>query len=172
MKNSPQSSALASPTLLVADTGPLIALASIGRLRLLAPYGTVLIPTAVHHEVLAGGSRVLGLDAYRQADWLKVVEVGPIDPALLALLDEGEASVIALARQRQADALLIDEQKARKIARALYGLTVIGSVRVLLEAKRQGLLPSVKAAITAMRDNGYYLHDAIVDHALREASET
>ncbi|MBS3933122.1 MAG: DUF3368 domain-containing protein [Truepera sp.] len=159
--------------LLVADTGPLIALASIGQLTLLHQlYGTVLVPTTVHREVLAGGSRVLGLTAYRQADWLEVVEVGAIDPALLALLDEGEASVIALARQRQADVLLIDEQKARKIARTLYGLKVIGSVRVLLEAKRLGLLPSAKAAITTMRDQGYYLHDTIVEYALREAGET
>lgn len=157
---------------LVADTGPLIALAGIGQLEFLRQlYDTVLIPQPVHDEVLAGGANLVGLETYQQTDWPEVVEVDVDDPSLLALLDEGEASVIVLAQKRKADVVLIDEQKARKVARTLYGLKVIGSVRVLLNAKKKGLLSDVKSALTAIRNNGYYLHDSIVDHALREAGE-
>jgi len=162
-----------SNKVLVADTGPLIALAGIKQLELLHQlYDTILIPQAVHEEVLVGGSKLTGLDSYRQADWLEVTEVAVIAPALLALLDKGEASVIVLAQQRQADIILIDEQKARKVARTLFSLNVIGSVRVLLEAKKQNLISDVKTALNAMRENGYHLHDTIVSYALREAGET
>ena len=160
------------PTVIVADTGPLIALAGIGQLELLRQlYNIVLIPQPVHDEVLAGGASLVGLETYQQTEWLEVVEVDVNDPSLLALLDEGEASVIVLAQKRKANVVLIDEQKARKVARTLYGLKVIGSVRILLEAKQRGLLSYVKSALTAIRDNGYYLHDSIVDYALREAGE-
>lgn len=159
--------------LLVADTGPLVALGGIGRLELLRTlYDAVLVPNAVHLEVLAGGTRAVGLSDYKRMNWIDVVEVNNIDPSLLALLDEGEAAVIALARLHGANSVLIDEQKARKIARSIYGLHVLGSVRVLLDAKRQGLLEDVGAALLGMRDNGYHLHENIVRRALSEAGET
>lgn len=157
----------------VADTGPLIALAGIDRLDLLnALFGRVLVPDAVHEEVLAGGDRNLGLKAYRQAAFLRVLEAPDIDPALGALLHRGEASVIALARSTGADRVLIDEQKARKVARRIYGLAVLGSVGVLIEAKREGLLPSVAESLDDMRTNGYWVHDRIVHAALRAAGES
>lgn len=158
---------------LVTDTGPLIALAGIGQLGLLRElYSAVVVPQAVHGEVLAGGSFATGLANYQQADWLDVIDAGEPDLSLLALLDEGEAAVIALARARKITLVLIDEQKARKVARDIYGLTVIGSVHVLIEAKQRGLLERVGGAIQGMRDNGYRLHDTIVRYALEAAGET
>jgi predicted nucleic acid-binding protein len=71
-----------------------------------------------------------------------------------------------------AETVLIDERKARKIARSIYGLDVIGSARLLVEAKRHGVLDSVATTLQAMRAQGYWIHDAIVQYALREAGET
>jgi predicted nucleic acid-binding protein len=166
------SAEISTDAVVVADTGPLIALAGIDGLDLLPQlFGSVLVPDAVHDEMLAGGEGALGLDAYQRAEFLDVREVSRIDPALQALLHRGEASVVALARSVDADLVLIDEQKARKVARGIYGLTVIGSVRVLLEAKRRGFLPSIAEKLDAMRANGYRLHDRIVEAALSEAGE-
>jgi predicted nucleic acid-binding protein len=50
-----------------------------------------------------------------------------------------------------------------------YG--VIGSARVLVEAKRHGMLDNVAAALQAMREYGSWLDDAIAQYALREAGE-
>jgi hypothetical protein len=86
-------------------------------------------------------------------------------------LDAGEATVIGLARELGADFVLIDERKARKIARTVYNLKVIGSVRVLVEAKNRGLLDKVGEAINGMRDGGYWIGDSIVAAALKQAGE-
>ena len=68
--------------------------------------------------------------------------------------------------------VLIDERKARKIARTIYGLHVMGSARVLVEAKRHRLLDNVGAALQAMRDGGYWIGNSIVGVALKQAGET
>jgi predicted nucleic acid-binding protein len=157
---------------LVANTGPVIALASIDRLDILRTFfSSVQIPQAVHDEIMQGGSRFIGLTAYRRADWLVTVPDTPLDPLLSSVLDKGEAAVITLARSTSADVVLIDESKARKIARTVYGLWVIGSARVLVEAKRCGMLDNVAAALQTMREHGYWIHDAIVQYTLREAGE-
>ena len=95
----------------------------------------------------------------------------PLEPLLSAVLDKGEAAVITLARALSADVVLIDESKAWKIARTIYGLRVIGSARVLVEAKRHGLLDNVATALQARREYEYWIHDVIVQYALREAGE-
>ena len=79
--------------------------------------------------------------------------------------------MIELARELSVNLVLVDERKARKIARTIYGLHVIGSARVLVEAKRHGLLDNVGAALQAMRNGGYWIGDSIVDAALKQAGE-
>jgi predicted nucleic acid-binding protein len=101
---------------------------------------------------------------------VKTLKKAP-DPLLDSILDTGEASVIQLARERKAKLVLIDERKARKVARTVYGLKVIGTVRVLVEAKRAGFLQSVNESIQEMREGGYWIHDDIVQFALHEAGE-
>jgi uncharacterized protein len=159
--------------LLISNTGPLIALALIDRLDLLRSlFEAISVPETVHAEILQGGALGRGLTQYRAASWIEVEALQkPLDPLLTAVLDIGEASVIQLARERGADAVLIDERKARKIARTVYGLTVIGTARILVDAKRQGLLTSVGAELDAMRAGGYWIHDDIVNRALKEAGE-
>jgi predicted nucleic acid-binding protein len=44
-------------------------------------------------------------------------------------------------------------------------------VRLLLEAKKAGLIGNVSEILTIMRANGYWIHENIVAHALRKAGE-
>ncbi|MCU0571991.1 MAG: DUF3368 domain-containing protein [Syntrophobacteraceae bacterium] len=67
--------------------------------------------------------------------------------------------------------VLLDERKARRVARNVYGLQVIGTARVLVEARRECLLRSVKRIILQMREGGYWIHEDIVKFALREAGK-
>ena len=67
--------------------------------------------------------------------------------------------------------MLIDEHKARKVARGVYGLQPIGTARLLVEAKKKNLLPDIAAQFQKLRQEGYWIHDSIVETALREAGE-
>ncbi len=158
---------------IISNTGPLVALAVSGQLDLLRLlFDQVMVPEAVHHELLAGGMNQAGLAAYQQASWITVCNLSEcLDPLLASVLDSGEASVIQLARERSIASVLIDERKGRQIAREVYQLQVIGSVRVLVEAKRGGHLASVEDVLAAMRQHGYWLHDKIIAAVLRETGE-
>ncbi|MEW5745407.1 MAG: DUF3368 domain-containing protein [Nitrospirota bacterium] len=159
---------------LISNTGPLIALALIDRLDILQKlFRQVTVPGLVHAELLEGGSSGCGLASYNKASWIEVRHLSkPVEPLLQTILDRGEASVIQLAGEIAADYVLIDERKARKVARDVFGLKVVGTARVLVEAKRNGYIDSVGAALSRMKEGGYYIHDTIVWFALKEAKET
>lgn len=163
-----------SSDLVVVNATPLIALSLIGKLDLLQRlYGEVLVPPAVKSEVLAGGQHGVGIAEVRAATWLRVVSLR--DPRraelLLTDLDRGEAEVIALAQEQDADLVIIDERLARRHARRV-GLELTGTLGVLLKAKAVGLVPSVAPLIDTLRLGGIRLSDAIVAEALRIAGET
>ena len=119
------------PQLVVVNTTPIIALALIGKLDLLRQlYGQVITPSAVQAEVLAGGSTGVGWVELQDAAWLRVVSLqDPRRADLLADLDRGEAEVIALAQEIDADLVIIDERLARRHAKRL-GLRLTGTVGV------------------------------------------
>ena len=158
---------------LISNTGPLIALSIIDRIGILRSlFSAVAVPEAVHNEIMEGGPRSSGVANYMKAKWIEVMALtNPIDPLLRTSLDVGEAAVIGLARELDTGVVLIDERKARKIARAVYGIDCIGSVGVLVRAKGRGLLDSIGAEIEAMRDGGYWISDSIVAAALKQAGE-
>lgn len=155
---------------IVTNTGPIVALATLDLLGILKElFNVTVVPAAVHEEVVAGQA---GLSCYRAATWLQTLPLqNAPNPLLSTVLDAGEAAVIQTAREQSIDLVLIDELKARKIARTVYGLRVIGTARVLVDAKARGLVPSVRLVLEDMRANGYWLHDDIVTLAARMAGE-
>ncbi|MGO9611477.1 MAG: DUF3368 domain-containing protein [Dissulfurispiraceae bacterium] len=158
---------------LVSNTGPIIALALIDRLDILQSlFEEIIISEDVHEELLEGGPLGRGLLHYQKASWIRVQPfTSPIDTLLTTVLDSGEASVIQLAREIKADYVLIDERKARKIARDIFGLSVIGTARVLVEAKKKGILNGVGETLKQIKEAGYWIHDDIVLYARKEAGE-
>lgn len=160
---------------LVSNTGPLIALALIDRLDVLnALFESVCISEEVHKELLEGGTSGHGLIPLQKASWIKVQRISSsIDPLLMTVLDTGEASVIQLARETKADNVLIDERKGRKIARDIFGLHVIGTARIHVEAKKKGILNrSVGESLARLKESGYWIHGDIVRLAVKEAGES
>lgn len=96
---------------------------------------------------------------------------GKVEPLLRTELDAGEAAVISLPLKKSQTKVLIDERKARKIGRLVYGLEVLGIVRVLIEAKKASLISNIQKPIQQMRANGYRIHDSIVEYSLWVAGE-
>ena len=131
----------------------------------------VLIPPTVEAEVLAGGSSGTGIVQLQQANWIRVQPLrDPRRAELLSDLDQGEAEVIALAQEINADLVIIDERLGRRHAKRL-GLTVTGTLGVLLRAKQRGFISEIKPLIEQMRRGGIRLGDAVIVEALKLAGE-
>jgi uncharacterized protein len=158
---------------IVCNSGPLIALGIVARLDLLKSlFDEVLVPDAVQREIEQGGLKYLGLEDFRRADWVRIVPLKEKrDELLESLLDVGEAAVISLPREQEVTLVPIDERKARKVARDIYGLQPIGTARILVEAKRKNLLPEIASHFQKLKREGYWIHDSIVETALREVGE-
>jgi predicted nucleic acid-binding protein len=152
----------------VTNTTPLIALSvatgSLDDLRVL--YDRVVVPHEVAQEVLAGSHDAETLDAFQRATWLERSAVPvAISTYLENSLDRGEASVIQTALNEGIELVCIDEAVGRRIAR-LSGLTLTGSIGVLLKARQKGYMLSIPDAINRMRQRGIWLSDSVVRFAM------
>jgi hypothetical protein len=148
----------------VADASPLIAFHQIGQLPLLqALFTTLLVPPSVAKEIAPSVPR---------QPW--IVERGlarPIPPPILeAELGHGETEAIGLALEIHADQLLVDEKEGRHLAQRL-GLHVIGTLGVLLAAKRKGLIPEVRPQIEALLQNNFWISPRLVETTLADVGE-
>lgn len=134
------------PATVVADTSPLIALAVMGLLPVLPMFfNTVLVPPAVAGECLHDLSKAMAAETSAALSSRLLVEQSVANQeycVLLAqILDSGEAETIALAKQKNAIAL-IDEAAARKVA-AGENIEFAGSLSVLIRAKQENLIPAL-----------------------------
>jgi uncharacterized protein len=160
--------------MVVSNTGPIVALAKADHLALLRIlYGEVLIPPAVHRELLAKA----GPEAQRIDDGLAgFLRVTPItSPSeevdrLTSGLGAGEQQAICLALET-GDLLVLDDRAGRKAASQL-GIAITGVVGVLLKAKQDGHLPMVRPVLEIIRRHGYWFSDAVVETAMRMAGES
>ncbi len=160
---------------IVSNSSALINLARIGRLDILQQlYVEVTIPRAVWHEVVVEGAGRLGADTVKDATWIKTIAVTnkELVRALQQELDAGEAEAIALAQEIGAELLLMDDHLGRQTAHHL-GLRYTGLIGVLIEAKKKGLLNSVKPQIDKLREvAGFRISEELYLHVLQDEGET
>lgn len=156
----------------VVNNTPLVALWVLGRLDLFERlYGEILIPQAVYEEFVATerALRQAGLDS---APWIKVVSLtDPQRARVYVGLDQGEAQVLALAQERAARLVIIDERKGRRYARRL-DMPLAGALGVLLLAKERGLVQDLAPLIKELQDAGLYLEQVLVTRVLTLAGES
>jgi predicted nucleic acid-binding protein len=77
-----------------------------------------------------------------------------------------------LAQELQADAILIDERAGRAFATA-KGMTVIGVIGILRQAKAQGLIPAIRPLLDSLRSGlKFNISATLYDLTCREAGET
>jgi uncharacterized protein len=147
--------------LVVSDTSPLNGLFRIGHLHLLQLlFDRVIIPAEVVEELSA--IEIFGFDPQKLLanSWIEIWE-SPENNDFREILDKGEAAAIALAKKLNADVLLIDELKARSVAKK-EGFRVVGVLGVLLLAKVKGHIP----LITPLMDALIYEVGFWIDHNL------
>ena len=156
--------------IVVADASPLIALTICDSLPILEGlFDEVKVSQAVYDEVSMrhkSGSEQL-------IDYLKnkVVQINLDDYIIDAgRLDKGELCSMALYKRIQADYLLIDEKIGRKIAK-INDINVIGSLGVLVEAKKKGLILTLKPCVDTLRASKIYFSDSLLDYVLDVVGE-
>ncbi|MBI4312609.1 MAG: DUF3368 domain-containing protein [Chloroflexi bacterium] len=154
--------------MIVADAGPLIALARVGQLGLLRQVAVeVAIPDAVYRELMTEVPGRPGSAELAQAAWL--LRRQSTQPLPAPELHEGEREAIALARHLRLP-LLIDEKRGRRLARRLH-LQVFGTLGLLAEAKRQGVVQEVRPVVEGLIASGYWIAPKTVSEFLTLSGE-
>jgi predicted nucleic acid-binding protein len=131
-------------------------------------FDRVVVPQIVYDEVVVAGAGLTGASEVEAATWIEVVNAAP-DPTLLEVLDAGEAAAIPLAADLGAT-LLCDDGDARTEARK-RGLDVVGSLGILLWAKRDGRLAEIRPVIERMTELGMFVSDRLCRLVLDAAGE-
>lgn len=130
---------------IVSDTSPIRTLSHLGHTDWLKSlFSEVIIPPAVVRELEHPASRLVPI-LTSTISMCRIQSPQSADRVseLLLSLDLGEAEAIALAEELHADLMLMDELDGRETAEKL-GISVMGSLGILLRAKQQGLCQEIR----------------------------
>ena len=154
----------------VSDTGPLSSLSKIDKLSFLQDlYTEILIPRAVENEFLQW-SPVARRETLDNSPWIAVVDLQDPQKTADYPLDIGEAAALALADEKKARLVLMDDNNGREEAEE-RGFIVKGTVGVLMEAKEKRLIDKVEPHLIALKESGMYLGESFIRLALEMAGE-
>lgn len=154
----------------VSDSTPIISLSSINKIELLKLlFNQIYIPKAVYKEI-----KTKKLFGYKEIDseWFKVTDIkgGKYLGFLLNDLDAGEAEAIVLAKEIEADTLIIDERIGYDIAKSQH-IFAIGTLSVLLMAKQKGMIQKVKPTLEEMVQKGRWYSERTCKSFLEKIGE-
>jgi predicted nucleic acid-binding protein len=163
---------LAVPNPVVVNASPLIVLAKTGFLDLLRLAGhPVQVPLAVAREIMRAGPNDPAAQALTQVPWLVSVDPSPAPATLQGFgLDPGEESVLTWALANPGTETLIDDQAARRCARAL-GIPCRGCLGLVTAAKKQGVIALARPVLEQLRQAGLRLSDRVLNLALAQVGE-
>ncbi len=156
----------------ILNATPLISLAILDQLALLSKiFYKVVIPSEVSKEVVQEGkfkSKEIGawikdkVVASQNKHWIELFSIS---------LDKGESEVLALYHEINNSIVVIDESKARKLA-AKQKIPHIGTLGVLLLAKRLGMLDAIAPLLEKLKENGIRISQELCAYILKEAGES
>jgi len=150
------------PDVVISDTSCLIILSNIQELDLLKRvYKNVITTPEIANEF----GELL-------PSWVKIKS--PIDVKKQHIfelqVDKGEASAIALALETPGSLLILDDLQARTFAEKL-GIVITGTLGVIIKAKLNGIIPSVKPLLAKIKQTNFRISSALEEIVLKEAGE-
>jgi len=159
--------------IVVSDTTAISNLIRIDELRLLKDiFGHIILPKAVYEELLILEERGINVSAIIHKEAFEIVEVekDALYHELNLKLDEGEVEAITLAIMKKADYLLIDEVKGREIAQR-RNIPIIGTLGVLIEAKRRKLIVSIEEKMLNLKSIGFWISHSLYNKVVQLEKE-
>ena len=150
------------PDLIICDTSCLILFHKLNKLSLLNKlYNYIYITPVIEKE--------FGLDL---PDWVNISQPSniPLIQTLSQIIDEGEASAIALSFEVPGSLLVLDDLKARSVAKSL-NLKITGSLGILIKLKQQGYVTSLKPILEEVQQTDFRISDNIIKKILSIAGE-
>lgn len=155
----------------ISNTTPILSLLKVDRLILLKElYGKITIPKAVFTEIEKGREKPYYQDL-SQLDWVDIQEIkNPDSKVFIIDLDEGEAEVIILAKEQNADLVIMDEIMGRRYAKQ-FEFNLTGTLGILLKSKEKGLINSVEKLLTELMEKGTWLSPKLISKVLELAHE-
>lgn len=157
----------------ICDSTALIGLAKIKKVGLLKEiYKEVYIPEAVFTEIVGKGKGRPGVKEVKDAKWVhrKTVKDKRTVELLAAEMGRGEAEVLVLGKELNADWLIIDDERARTAAISAE-FKIIGLAGILLLAKQFNLISSVRPFLDELSNKNFRLSDKIRKEVLCKAGE-
>lgn len=149
-------------SIVIADTSCFILLDKINELELLQKvFGSVTTTKEIANEFnkpLPGWVAIRSATNHRYSELLEIE------------IDKGEASAIALALETDNSLLILDDQKARRIAEKL-SLNYTGTLGIFLKAKQVGILPSIRPLIQKIQQTNFRFSEKVLTDILKEGNE-
>lgn len=155
--------------LVISDSGSIFSLAIVDKLSILEDiFGEIVIPKAVWEEITQEKETVY---YHRIADFFKdrVRAISGFNE-LTFVMDYGESESVVLYRELNANYLLIDDKKARRIAEN-FGVNCIGTIGLLSVAKDKGLVEELKPLFEKFLDHNRYYGLSLLNGILTKHGE-
>jgi len=155
----------------VADSSALIALAVCDALKILEKlFKELKVPQTVFNEVIIKGKpEATSLQIFLSE---KIVHVDLTSLVITSSgIGRGELEAMALYKILKADYLIIDDKRARRVAR-LNNINLAGSQGILLLAKhKKGIISNVKPFLDRLRVSNIHISDRMIKRTLQLADE-
>lgn len=156
----------------VANASPLIALGRISQLDLVLDLSEELVvPVGVAQEVARGPADDPARTWLEKNAGLLVRELKSVSHAVAAWdLGLGESHVVTWAYEHRGYEAILDDRAARTCARAL-GIPVRGTIGVILVAKKEGRIPSVRPIFDGLVSAGFRIDPELLAAATKLVGE-
>ncbi|MBO3457993.1 DUF3368 domain-containing protein [Aetokthonos hydrillicola Thurmond2011] len=156
----------------VINTSPLIVLLK-SQLDYLLPqlFTEILVPSGVWDEIVEAGKTDKASRQLPLASWGKRVTLTSVSSLILSWgLDRGESEVLSFALENTDYRAIIDDAAARRVAKTL-NIPFMGTLGMLVLAKKRGLIPEISEPIQAIQDAGLWLSDDLIQFVKQQAEE-
>jgi len=155
--------------LIISDTGPIISLATIDKLKILnSLFDEVFIPKAVWEELTRDDTKDFNrriFDYFKD----KIKEIS-VNNELAFIMDYGESEAVKLYKELNADFLLIDDKKARKLAEN-FDIKCVGTIGILSIAKENGVIDKLHPLFETFLKNKRFYSIKLLNSILKKYGE-